>query len=243
MRGVWRWRRWLGLIISVIAVLAALVHLIWPGARIDGTTALLLGIALVPWLGELLESIELPGGLKVKYREIQRRQDAVEASAREASSAAQAALGATGAAMRDVDELVARYHDLRSQSFPGRTTELDRLFGMLLRVVAAIPDFDVLSALRSPDGGMRLAGYAYVYEHPDPTLLNPTIDALLVEHVQAIRFNQYWALNAIDRITSRGDVLPVSAETVGRLRSFAASLDESSNRRRRITELLNRLGR
>lgn len=226
--------------ISLLAVLAAVFHVIWPGARIDGTTALLLAIALIPWLGELLESIELPGGLKVKYREIARRQDAVEASAREASSTAQAALGAAGAARDDIDELVALYHELRSREFPGRTAELDQLFGMLLKVVAALQDFDVLSALRSADAGVRLTGYAYVYERPGAALLNPAIDALLREE---IRFNQYWALNAIDRITSRGDLLPVPAAMVDRLRSFAASLPDSSNRKRRITELLDRVGR
>jgi hypothetical protein len=237
------WRRWLGLIISLVAVLAAIAHVIWPGTRIDGTTALLLGIALIPWLGELLESIELPGGVKVRYRDLALRQDAVEASARDAQSTAQAAFGAASAAMRDVDELVARYQDLRSRNFPGRTVELDQLFGMLLKAVAAAPDFDVLSALSSNEGGVRLAGYAYIYEHPDAALLNPAIDALLVEQQQEIRFNQYWALNAIDRIASRGELLPVPATTVDRLRSLAASLDESSNRRRRITELLNRIGR
>jgi hypothetical protein len=236
-------RRWLGLIISLVAVLAAVVHVIWPGAQIDGTTALLLGIALIPWLGELLESIELPGGVKVKYRDLARRQDAVEASAREAQSTAQAAFGAASAAMRDVDELVARYKELRSRNFAGRTAELDQLFGMLLKAVAAVPDFEVLSALSSAEGGVRLAGYAYIYEHPDVALLNPAIEALLVEQREEIRFNQYWALNAIDRIASRGDLLPVRAEIVDRLRAFAASLDESSNRRRRITDLLDRIDR
>lgn len=237
------WRRWLGLIISLVAVLAAIVHVIWPGARIDGTTALLLGIALIPWLGELLESIELPGGVKVKYRDLARRQDEVEASARDAQSTAQAAFGAASSARRDVDDLVARYKALREKNYPGRTAELDQLFGMLLKAVALVPDFDVLSALGSDEGGVRLAGYAYIYEHPDAALLNPAIEALLVEQRQEIRFNQYWALNAIDRIASRGEVLPVRAEVVGRLRAFAASLDESSNRRRRITELLDRIGR
>ncbi len=228
-------RRWLGLVISLIAVAAAVIHVIWPSARIDGTTALLLGIALIPWLGELLESIELPGGLKVKYREIERRQDAVEASAREASSTAQAALGAAGAAHGDVEQLVSQFHELRARAaFPGRTGEMDRLFGALVNAVPA--DFDAAAALNSSDEGVRLAGYAYAYGRPDPTLLGPAADALAREET---RFNQYWALRVLQRIVAVNGIRTVPRPVLDHLRALDASLEPGSNRRRPLTALLN----
>ena len=97
---------------------------------------------------------------------------------------------------------------------------------------------NVLRALRSSDGGMRLAGYAYAYSKADSPLLPPVIDALSGEET---RFNQYWALNAIDRITARGDLFPVPDATIARLRKLADSLPDTSKLHLRMTELLNRI--
>jgi hypothetical protein len=231
MRG---WRRWLGLVISLIAVLAAVTHVIWPSAHIDGTTALLLGIALIPWLGELLESIELPGGLKVKYREIARRQDEVEASAREASSTAQAALGAAGSVRNDVDELIAKFRDLRSRPSAGMSAEIDRLFGAL---VNAVPnDFDATQALASSDDSVRFAGYASAFGRAEPELLIPAADALAREES---RFIQYWALNTIQRIVAVNGTRIVPKSLIEQLRSLERSLLEDSSRRRPVVALLN----
>jgi hypothetical protein len=46
--------------ISVGAVALAAAHLIWPDAKLDLVTLILLVIALVPWLGAIFESIKLP---------------------------------------------------------------------------------------------------------------------------------------------------------------------------------------
>ena len=58
--------------ISVIAVLVALAHLIWPHIAIDAITFGLLVVALLPWLAPLVKSVELPGGLKVELQEVQK---------------------------------------------------------------------------------------------------------------------------------------------------------------------------
>jgi hypothetical protein len=57
--------------ISITAIVAALVHAFVPSIVIDAVTALLLGVAAIPWLGLLFKSVELPGGLKVEYHELQ----------------------------------------------------------------------------------------------------------------------------------------------------------------------------
>jgi hypothetical protein len=46
--------------ISVSAVALAAAHLIWPDAKLDSTTVVLLAVALLPWLGAVFKSIKLP---------------------------------------------------------------------------------------------------------------------------------------------------------------------------------------
>lgn len=58
------------IIITVVAVLVAIGHIWFPQIKIDAITVTLLGIAVLPWLGTLFKSVELPGGLKVEYQEL-----------------------------------------------------------------------------------------------------------------------------------------------------------------------------
>lgn len=66
--------------ISIIALLVALVHAFVPYIVIDAVTALLLGIATIPWLGILFKSVALPGGLKIEYRDLQDAEEKARAS-------------------------------------------------------------------------------------------------------------------------------------------------------------------
>jgi hypothetical protein len=63
-----KWMRWM---ISVCAAGVAAAHLVWPAATIDGVTATLLLVAVLPWLQPLFKSLELPGGVKVEFQELQ----------------------------------------------------------------------------------------------------------------------------------------------------------------------------
>lgn len=56
--------------ISLGALLLALVHVIWPALSIDWITVALLVLALVPWLGPVFKSFELPGGFKVEFQQL-----------------------------------------------------------------------------------------------------------------------------------------------------------------------------
>jgi len=58
----------------VILGLAAL-HVLLPDLRIDGTAIALLALGLVPWLAPLLKSVELPGGVKIELRELEKAQE------------------------------------------------------------------------------------------------------------------------------------------------------------------------
>lgn len=58
--------------ISAVALLVATVHLIWPDLKIDSTTVALIVIAVTPWLGSVFKSIELPGGAKIEYPDLEK---------------------------------------------------------------------------------------------------------------------------------------------------------------------------
>ena len=61
--------------ISLVALVLILLHMGWSEIRIDSITIGLLVLGLLPWLAVLLESAELPGGWKVRFRELQGEQE------------------------------------------------------------------------------------------------------------------------------------------------------------------------
>ena len=58
-------------LISAGALVLALVHLLFPKLSVDSTTAILVLIAILPWLAPLIKSIEIPGVGKLEYRDFQ----------------------------------------------------------------------------------------------------------------------------------------------------------------------------
>jgi len=50
------------LLVTSVALVAALFHLIWSDLKVDGVIVALIVLALVPWLGAVFDSIELPAG-------------------------------------------------------------------------------------------------------------------------------------------------------------------------------------
>jgi hypothetical protein len=62
-----------GALISSCAILLAVVHMVRPNLRIDAVTLALVVVAIAPWLAPVFKSVELPGGWKFEYQEIQRQ--------------------------------------------------------------------------------------------------------------------------------------------------------------------------
>ncbi|GAB6096440.1 hypothetical protein JCM14469_26930 [Desulfatiferula olefinivorans] len=58
--------------VTLCALILAIAHLIWPHIAIDAITLALIVIAILPWLAPLVKSLELPGGWKVEFQELQR---------------------------------------------------------------------------------------------------------------------------------------------------------------------------
>jgi hypothetical protein len=53
--------------ISLLAFVLLVAHLMWPGLKIDAITLTLFGMALIPWLGSVFKSLEMPGGWKFEF--------------------------------------------------------------------------------------------------------------------------------------------------------------------------------
>jgi hypothetical protein len=64
--------------VTLVALALALVHLRWPSLAIDAITVTLLIAAVLPWLGPLFKSLELPGGWKVEFQDLQRTAERAE---------------------------------------------------------------------------------------------------------------------------------------------------------------------
>src|SRR5262249_17209116 len=48
--------------ITAVAVLLGIGHFVWPDKKIDAKTLGLLVVAILPWLGSVFKSLELPSG-------------------------------------------------------------------------------------------------------------------------------------------------------------------------------------
>lgn len=62
-------KRKVQIFITISAVAIGLLHLFFPGLKIDAILITLIIIAIIPWLEPLLKSVELPGGLKVEFQD------------------------------------------------------------------------------------------------------------------------------------------------------------------------------
>lgn len=59
-------------VITLGALMLALIHVIWPALAVDGVTLVLVMLGLVPWLAPIFKSLELPGGWKIEFQELER---------------------------------------------------------------------------------------------------------------------------------------------------------------------------
>jgi hypothetical protein len=67
-------------VVSLGALLLALTHIIWPQLAIDAVALALIVIAILPWLAPLVKSLELPGGWKVEFQDLQKAASRAESA-------------------------------------------------------------------------------------------------------------------------------------------------------------------
>ena len=62
-----RLRSW----VTLGALAIALAHIVFPKLAIDAVALVLIVVAVVPWLAPLFKSVQIPGGWKVEFQELQ----------------------------------------------------------------------------------------------------------------------------------------------------------------------------
>ncbi|MET9182276.1 hypothetical protein ABZX88_29285 [Kitasatospora aureofaciens] len=241
--------------ISLGAIGLTVVHLVEPDMKIDGATLVLAAIAVVPWLGDLFESIELPGGAKFQYRKLEERLEAAEERAEEvrqavngASRQARVALVASGTESlhgESAEEVVRRLQDeftdlrRRMPSGPERTYRQELILAALVRLTPQLEEFDIAAALVSADGGTRLTAYARLYACPEGEFLPALVEAAAEE---VLPFAQFWALHAIAAVIDAVGPDSVQLATVRRLRACLARIPQTAvDRIQSLRTILGRL--
>lgn len=141
----------------------------------------------------------------------------------------------------EVANLAAEYaRVIAAADGPERTGVMDRIFGRLVAVTPREADFDATLALRSQHPGIRLAGYAYLYAHPQRELLEVLVDVLTDREHAA--FSQYWAIRAIALVVESEGPDALSATAAGKLMKFCRQLSPDSARAHTIIRLFRVFG-
>jgi hypothetical protein len=249
-------------VVSISALVAAILHTLAPDAKIDSVFLALLLVAAIPWLGDILESIDLPGGGAVRWRErietleartelVETKTDRVAESVDDAVEQAEDARGAFAAGadsqdpvqddVRDPVEglrgLASDYNHVRATRRAGfeRTSAMTAIVREM-EVIARNTDlFDWRSALESPDRGMRLAGYTYLRTRPQRGAAEPLVATLLREDKP---FGQYWALKSLRAVAEEDSDV---ARFEPKLKEFQRHLEPHTDRAREIAKLLKEI--
>lgn len=99
--------------------------------------------------------------------------------------------------LNQLDALAEEYNHVRWTMPAGheRTSVMTGLMRKMIEHAKNLSNLDVESYLRMSDAGQRLAAYAYLYAHPDPSWAPALAEAALKDDKP---FNQYWALRALE---------------------------------------------
>jgi hypothetical protein len=144
------------------------------------------------------------------------------------------------AEMRDdpIQPLADEYNKIRltMPSGAARTTAMTRVVTKMVAALRQVQRFDVARHLDSSDRGLRLAGYAYLYDNPDPHLVPALVDSMMDKEDKP--FGQYWALRAL-RHQAEADPSALDASTRRRLeRDFMPRLPSRSDRAMELAAIL-----
>jgi len=60
--------------VSLLTLAILYLHVFGKNDHVDGTAAVLLVISILPWLSDLLDTLELPGGWKLHFRDLEEEQ-------------------------------------------------------------------------------------------------------------------------------------------------------------------------
>ncbi len=237
----------LKIIVSVLGILAAIVHAWKPELRVDSVTIILLVIAALPWAQPLIKSIELLG-VKLELQELQDKVAEAKGAAESATRQVGLALAASSqvpqtaaaderGAANEINSLAKEYNNIRATQSSGdaRTDAMTRVVSRMVEVARRTQSFDLVTALAGKDRGVRLFAYAFLYERPDGAFLLPLVDS--VTRIEDKPFGQYWGLQTLKK------VLPLAPADKQRgakesLRAFSERIPLGTDRDYELRQLL-----
>jgi hypothetical protein len=230
------WLRWL---ITIIAIVVALIRIIFPKLEIDAVSLGLIILALAPWLSPIVKSIEIVGVGKIELQELKDKVQQLEgavSSANQKADLANASSSRHEAAFRqsinpvdELSELANKYTETREKlkASNARTALMTQLFGEMVEKSMQINAMTVEEWLRDTNPGKRLAAIAFLYAKPAPEILETMIDSVSTE---VKGFNQYWGIQTIRKIIGQIYPSPISDEIAGKLRNLSRQLPPNTDR-------------
>lgn len=242
--------------VTVIALAGLAAHHLFPTYRPDNFTLAMIILAILPWMAGIIKSIEIANLFKVELGEI--RKDVSEALGAAQSADQKADFAIAGAIQQEniqqenirsesIDtnqlfRLAEQYDRIREvrESSDERTTAMTGVVNQMITEARIIGTFDVQAALNSASGGVRLAGFAYLYANPDVEKLSHLTAA--VTRVETKPFGQYWGLQAIRRVIEASARDRISRDVAHQISDFQKRVPRGTDRyyeARRILELLN----
>jgi hypothetical protein len=248
------WERVMALriVIPIVAIVALTVHLSHPALALDSFSLGAIVLGLLPWLGAIIKSIELPGGAKFELQALEQKIDTARGAAESADQKADLALAAraTGITMgaesqpdkpqSTLASLSERYNKVRASLKPGdeRTIEMTAIVNQMIAAARRERPTDLLELLRSPDRGQRLAGYAAAYADSDPRVLSELVAS--VTRREDKPFGQYWGLQAVRRVAERETHVP--HDVIALLQEYAKAVPRGTDREYEVMRILEQAG-
>lgn len=240
--------------VTLGALVVLALHLALPDIGLDAPALILLGIAVIPWLDVIFESIDTPFG-GVRYRAVTQRLDELtgeSASLRqiqEANEARERMQSAGFAAQvppsERLDALAKEYNEVRDpdrgmRSGAERTAAMTKIVGQMIAAADAGATFPLDEALRGGDLGRRLAAYAVLYARPNPAYTIPLVNSVI--ELEPKPFGQFWGLRAISRLIEFSESQAIDLNTARRLKEFGMGLPAASDRMFELRKILEQLG-
>lgn len=238
----------LKIVVSAVGLLAAIVHVSRPELRIDSVTIVLLVIAAIPWAQPLIKSIELLG-VKLELQELQAKVAEARGAAESATRQVEVALAvSTGPQQPDllldspavenkIKKLADDYNHIRATQKSGgqRTTAMTNVVSQMIELARRMPSYNPKRLLSNENRGLRLFGYAFLYERPDSTFLLPLVQS--VTSIEDKPFGQYWGLQAVKRVIPNAP-LEAQSEAKARLSAFSTRIPAGTDRGYELLQIL-----
>jgi hypothetical protein len=238
--------------VTVAALAAAAVHVNFPSVVPDAITAGFLLLAFLPWLASLVKTVEVPGVGKIELREVERQAEEAKGAAVSAAQKADLALAGLGVLTPETGQLAnqahgrlsalaGEYNQIRStqRSGPARTSAMTTIVSQMMRASGSLAPEEVRNALADKDAGQRLIGYAALYEHPNPGLLDDLVTS--VTSIEDKPFGQYWGILAVGAVIGKGDQNQTRLPLTKKLEDFFGRLEPGTDRYYELSRILRAL--